>query len=178
MKVHHFTPFSVEKNLGKAYNQCFEIVGEDDWVCLRDCDTLFLLPDTPTRIYEYVKRNQDVGLLTSYCNRIHHTSDQLFGGKINEDTNILNHIKIARDVEKDGYETLELTKNVSGFLMVISKKTWREMPFPESGQCLGIDTSYWQRLVTAKKKIYLMKSIYVWHTYRIENGITNKTHLL
>ena len=38
--VHHITPGRADLNFGKAINHVIEFLPDDDWVCLRDIDTL------------------------------------------------------------------------------------------------------------------------------------------
>lgn len=173
--IHHCTPYRIDKNLGKAYNDAMSIIGNNDWMCFRDIDTMFLLPEQPAMIEQYVELFSSAGLLTCYTNRIHPLSQQLLN-QVSEDDAIRKHMRVAEQQALIGYNVTELTKHISGFLMVISKKTWNELPFPETDQALGVDTLYWQRLVRAGKKILRMDSVYIWHTYRL-NNINDKSHL-
>ena len=179
MKIHVCTPFSLEKNLGKAYNEQMSLVGENDWCCFHDYDITFLLPDSIPIMYEYVKRNPDAGILTCYTNRISKLSvPQLLGGKISSDTNIENHIKFAERQKAQLYSVTPITRDISGFLMLISKKTWEDLKFTEDTLCLRVDTIYNRRLREKGKSILRMNGLYVFHIYRMLTGIKNKTHLL
>jgi len=178
MTIHHCTPFDRAKDLGRAYNQTFRKVKNEDWVCLRDIDTMFLTPDAPNIIEDYVLSNQDCGLLTCYTNRISlASSEQLLNGQLSEEPSITHHIRIAEDLSKMPKTATELTGHVSGLLMVISKRVWRQVKFPETGQCLGVDSAYCEALRAAGLSILRMNSLYIFHQYRITKGINYREHL-
>lgn len=178
MTIHILTPYSLSKDLGLAYNQACRPIPDNDWICLTDYDTLFLTSDSINIMYEYVRLNPDAGLLTPFTNRIHPTSPQLLDGKVSEVPDIKWHIEKAERQKELLYQTTELEKNISGFVMLFSKKTWNEVQFREGGGCLGVDTIFWRALKRAGKKILRMDGLYVFHTYRITQGIDNKKHLL
>lgn len=176
--IHVKTPFDLEKNLGRAYNKAFEDVEERDWVCLIDHDVMFLTPDAIGLMYEYVRSFPETGIFTAYTNRIHPlAADQLLDGKLNENTCIKYHTERAYNQKRFGITVTEINHVISGFLMLISKRTWNEIKFPENGKCLGVDNFYSQAVLDAGKKIYRMNSMYVWHSYRLQNGIKDKEHL-
>lgn len=177
MKIHITIPFATDKDLGKAYNEACAMVPDGDWICILDHDVMFLTPDAINIMYGYVERNPDVGLLTCYANRIHQSSPQLFDRGMMHITDISYHINVAEKQKQHLYEVTEVDKNISGFLMLFSKETWKQFPFKEGAGCLGIDTAFWQSLVSAGKKILRMDGLYVFHTYRLQNGIQNKDHL-
>jgi len=176
--IHVKTPYALDKNLGRAYNQAFEDIDERDWVCLIDHDVLFLTPDAIGLMYEYVRSFPETGIFTCLTNRIHPLAvDQLLDGRVNENTCIKYHQDRAYNQKRFGIKVTDIKHHISGFLMLISKKTWREIKFSESGRCLGVDNDFSANVLERGKKIYRMDSVYVWHSYRL-NNITDKTHLL
>lgn len=178
MQIHHLTPFRRDKNLAAAYNFVFErYCRPNDWVVLRDIDTMFLTPDAPNIIEDYINLYPDTGIFTCYTNRLSlHSKDQLYGGAISPNTNILHHIKIAESLKEDR-SVKEIDKKISGFLMVISYKTWEKFKF-SGAACLGVDNQFSQGILDAGLPIYRMNGVYLFHSYRILNGINNKTHLI
>lgn len=175
--IHILTPYSLSKDLGKVYNDACRLIPDDHWICLTDYDTLFLTPDAISIMHEYVRRNPEAGLLTPFTNRIHPTSPQLLGGKVSEVPDISWHIKKAEAQKEFLYQVTEIEKNVSGFVMLFSKKTWNEVKFREGAGCLGVDTMFWKELKAKGKKMLRMDGLYVWHTYRLNTNINDKTHL-
>ncbi len=177
MNVHIIKPYSVEKNLGKAYNYSMSLIPDGDWACMMDYDTMFLTHDCGKILHEYAKLLPDAGLLTCYTNRIHPKAYNQLTGGISDEFDVREHINTAKLQRNFLYQFTELNKEVSGFLMMISKATWNEVKFNESEKkCLGIDNEYCWALFDKGKKIYRMNGLYIWHTYR-PNDITDKSHL-
>lgn len=182
MQVHILIPYRCDKNLGLAYNQAMAMIPEGDAACLCDIDTCFLTPDAPALIQEYVYRTFDyglpVGILTCFTNRVSPLSKmQLLGRAVNENTDMKVHLQYAEDLKKELFNTTVIDRDISGFLMVISKKVWQQYPFPETGKALGVDTHYGRMIRAAGLQILRMDGLYIWHTYRLLNGISDKKHL-
>ncbi len=176
--IHYPTPYRRDKNLGKAYNAEFEKVDLNDWVCLRDLDTLFLTQDAPNIIENYTEQFPQTGIFTCYTNRISPLAkDQLFDKRLFNETNIVRFLKSAENIKQNN-TVQEITTPISGMLMVISKRTWLKFPFPEDGKCLGVDNIYSKTILDSGLKIYRMNAILIWHSYRILNGVANRKHLL
>jgi GT2 family glycosyltransferase len=178
MTIHVKTPYAEDKNLGRAYNKAFEDVEARDWVCLIDHDVMFLTPDAIGLMYEYARSFPETGIFTCYTNRIHPlAADQLLDGRVNENTCIKYHSERAYNQKRFGISITQIDHVISGFLMLVSKQTWNRVKFPEHGKCLGVDNLFSQAVMNEGRKIYRMNSLYVWHSYRLMNGITNKEHL-
>ncbi len=179
MAIHYLQPFRSDKNLGRAYNDAMKLIPDEDHACLRDIDTLFLTPNTPNIIEQYVKSYPNA-LLISYTNRVSAINQtQLFNNEVSENTDILHHQNIAYQLEEMYRSSASIiNKDISGFLMVLPKHVWLRYPFPETGKCIGIDTHYGRLLRRNGVHIYRMNSVYVFHTYRLRNGVKDKTHLL
>lgn len=178
MQVHILKPYRNDKNLGLAYNEAMAMLPDDSAACLCDLDTCFLTPDAGWIVEEYVNRNPDAGILTCFTNRISPLSkNQLLNDTVSDNTDMKHHIEVAEFQKKFLFETLEINRDISGFLMVVTKKTWQQYPFDETGRALGIDTHYGRKIRAAGLQIHLMMGLYIWHTYRLLNGITDKKHL-
>ena len=179
IKIYSFTPFASDKNFGKACNDHCELVPNDeDWILLRDCDTTFLTPDFPQQIQSIVDKYHDkYDVIGCYTNRIG-LEYQLYNKTFSEDTNIKNHIEIAKQLhEKYGDEVAPLNKNIAGFFLLFSKKAWKEHPFEEgllvskkdydgkvkSGYIDYFFTNYFAR----KKRVGIALGLYVFHVYRM-----------
>ena len=176
--IHIKTPFALDKNLGRAYNEAFEGVPDGDWVCLIDRDVCFLSPNSIPIMHEYIKQWPDTGIFTCFTNRIHQlATDQLYFDEPSEDDRVSNWEKIAEQQEDSKLDVTEIKHPISGFLMLISKKTWNEIKFFPDGSCLGVDNVYSHDVLMTGRKIYRMDKIVVWHSYRLKN-IRDKSHLL
>lgn len=179
MKVKILIPYSLEKNLGKAYNEAMATLAEDEWGCLTDIDTCFLTPDAGVILENYASRFPDAGILTCYTNRISPLSTmQLLKGRVEEDADMRRHVKLAEYQKKYLYQATEIDRDISGMLMMISKRFWNEFSFSEDLKCLGVDTEYNRRIREAGAKILRMDGLYLFHVYRLNLGIHNKTHLV
>ncbi len=179
--IHLVHPFDiVGKNLGRAYNNAFRNCPDGDWLCVMDWDVLLLTHDAVQLMTEYTVKYPDTGIFTCYTNRIHSgAKDQLLNGVVSEDTDIRNHIKVAENIRDDGaISVTEINHHISGMLMLISKSTWKEINFSEDKRCLGVDNEYSDKILLAGKRILRMNMIYVFHIYRLMQGVRNKSHLL
>lgn len=176
--VHIVKPYSITKNLGEAYNKTMQMIPDGDWACLCDYDTMFLTPDCGYILNTYAEMYPDFGLLTCLTNRIHPLAfKQLYGGEVSEDDSILNHQKKAEIMKQNLYKVNRVEHEVSGFLMLISKKTWQKVKFKEeNGRCLGVDNTFCWNLLEKGEKIGVMLGMYLFHSYRLKN-IKDKSHL-
>lgn len=168
-------PFSLEKNLGKAYNEAMAKV-TDDYCILMDYDAMLLTPTAIPLIDKYVKAYPEAALFTGYASRSHKSSAGYFPRQ--NTGNMIEAIRTAERLERYPMKVKKLEKNITGFFMVIKRTTWEKYKFKEGPGCLGVDTDYWQQLAKGNEIMYLMETIYVWHTYRLTTGTHNKQHLL
>lgn len=179
MKVKILIPYSTEKNLGKAYNESMGRLNDDEWGCLHDIDVCFLTPDAGMILENYAACYHGAGILTCFTNRVSPLSRmQLLSGVIDENMDMRRHIKLAQSQKQYAYQATEIKGDISGMLMMISKRVWNEFKFSENLQCLGVDTEYNRRIRAAGLKIFRMDALYVFHLYRIMTGIHNKKHLV
>lgn len=177
-------PYRADKNLGKAYNQAFQSLPNESALCLRDYDTLWLTHDYNIHLDEYHKRYPDA-VLTCFTNRVGKLSiPQLHRGVVGSNTDIRWHLLQAAAIQvKSGnllgkYPVTEINQDISGMMLVVPRKVWLDHPFPQNKLCLGVDT-YWGREIRAKGvKILRMDGLYIWHSYRLLNGVHDKRHLL
>jgi GT2 family glycosyltransferase len=176
--IHVKTPFALDKNLGNAYNIAFEDLLNDEWVCLIDHDVLFLTPNSIRIMYDYIAKYPDA-MFTCLTNRIHPLAvDQLYFDKPSDNDSIRFWQNIAESQEINCKEEVtEINHEISGFLMLVSKRMWNEIKFLDSGKCLGVDNDFSSRVLARGKKILRMNKIVVWHSYRLDD-IKNKKHLL
>jgi hypothetical protein len=194
--IYYFSPFSVEKNLGVAYNQHMQLIGDDDHAVLTDGDTCWLTPDYGMVISEYVKLYPDA-VLTCWTNRINEKAEQQYnyqykwsdglsahGGHIRDCVDMRPHLALAADMQKQPLSVTALHGFVSGFCMVVPKKVWNQTKFPEQQMfegrgphnLLGVD-NWWTNEVRANGvQVLRMNSMYIFHVYRL---LTNSNaHLL
>lgn len=178
--VHHITPARADKNLGKAINQLIEGLPDNDWVCLRDIDTV------PVNHVEFIKQCEEIAnrgdfdLVSCMTNRLglHY---QLVDGKINESMDFLEHMEIGRKLATEyGSQVAKCPASVGGIMMLFSKRTWLKIgKIPEGGIVLGgkyIDYHISEKVSKLRMKTGIAQGIYLFHVYRI--GMEGKKHLL
>lgn len=174
--IYYFTPFALDGNLGAAYNQYMQLLpNDDDWACFVDGDAMFMTPDFGKVIADVVEKNPETGMFTCYTNRVAN-KEQLYRGIFSESADMLHHRDIAfvcRSVMAD--KTEELTRPISGVMMLIQKRTWKEFPFKDG--LLSVDNDISRRLMQAGRKVLLMRGIYLLHYYRMREGRRNTKHL-
>lgn len=176
--IHILKPFRPDKNLGRAYNEAMQMIPDGEWACLCDLDTCFLSPDAGTVLHEYVKRFPDTGLFTCYTNRVHELAvEQLYAGRISDNLDMRHHHEIAEVQKKHLYSVTPIDHPISGYLMMVKKEVWKETKFMEGHGCLGVDNFFSAAILAKGLKILRMDGLYLWHSYRIMNGVRNKTHL-
>lgn len=172
------TPYSTDKNLGRAYNRMIQALTSFGFVCVIDYDVMFLTPDAISLIEQYTKNFPDTGIFTCFTNRLHPLSDgQLYARICSENDSIRHHIDLAEKQKKD-MTVSEINHPIGGFLMVIRTKVWQEIKFNENKKCLGVDNDFSKRVLDAGYKILRMNGLYVWHSYRLVGGYRDKKHLL
>lgn len=176
--IYYFTPYSTEKNIGKAYNDYCKIVpNDDDWICLMDGDIAFLHPQWGHDIEGYVKNKKEYDLLTAYTFRTRNRN-QKYKRTIWTDTNI---IRLWQESQKQSmyikdWSVKPVHSDIAGFLMLFRKSLWNEIPFPED-KILGIDTAWSMNVLRAKKRIGVMEKIVCFHYYRHHKPLENVNHL-
>jgi hypothetical protein len=183
--VHHITPGRADKNIGKAINTIIRGLPDDDWICLRDIDTL---PMYHEKIYQQCEEIASAGefdLVGCMTNRLglHY---QLVGGQKSDDSDIANHRKIALELYKEhGNDIKVINQAIGGLFMLFSKKTWEKVGgFPEGGiQIKGhfFDYHFCKQIMKHRLRIGIAKGIYLFHYYRFESGQDtrrNISHLL
>lgn len=177
MKIHFIHPFSLEKHYGKEINETFALIPDEDWLCILDWDCMLLSHQQAGIIYQYAQNNPDAGMLVAISNRSGSHGQRGKDG-ISTNYNSKYHHELASDLIKRMPTVTELDDNISGFLMLVSKKTWNEVKFSDELNILHVDRDYARRLIAAGKKILRMNSVYVWHSYRLWNNGRDKSHLL
>jgi len=170
MTVHHITPGRADKNFGKALNDIIEFLPDEDWICLRDIDTL------PLHHREFFKQCEDIAnageydLIGCMTNRLG-LKYQLHNGKLSEDFNIKRHIVIAQQrFLEHGSKVIDSPGTVAGIFMLFSKQTWEDVGrFHEGGiQINGsfIDFIFNEQVKKINGRIGIAPGIYLFHIYR------------
>ena len=176
--VRYVIPYDTSKNIGKSYNEAFNGLNDDDFVCFVDGDTIFLDSYFGSRIQQIIDDNPELNAATCLTNRV--SCKWQVVDKINWfNENMLDHDRLTKDIwSKFGTSIVDMTNQqlMSGVLILLKKETWKKIGgFKEDGM-LGIDNDFHERLIKHNEKLYLMNGIYVYHKYRF-GDISNKKHL-
>ncbi len=174
--IHYTTPYSTDKDLGRAYNDTMHLCSlAFTHICLMDGDIMFLTPDWGTIIEEYVNEYPEA-VLTCRTNRIHAESKQL-DRQLMTCTDVETMINSATDRKRLRTVTpINPGEGMSGFLMVVPVKVWERIKFIEGIGCLGVDSQFRMDVHAAGIPIYIMDGLLVYHIYRL--GHDSKTHLV
>lgn len=182
--IHYCTPFSLEKNIGREYNNYVKRISrsDNDWVFFIDGDAMFLDPFWGKHIADIVGKYTNTGLFTCKTNRVG-CQLQCHNFVRSMDSNILNHFKISEDLRQKRYwDVSQVNHIISGIMMGFKVKTWKEVGgFTENpNEILKVDNRFSNRILRAGKKILIMEGVYLFHYYRLHqpNPRKAKAHLL
>ena len=171
------TPFSFEKNLGKAYNEAMNLLpSDDDWAIITDIDILFMDNKAPFHFKKAIELFPETGIFTCPANRTGR-GQQKYKGELSKDANIINHRKIAiKEAEK--FRVKDITEPIAGYIMAIRKGVWKSVGGFKEAEILGIDLDFSKKVMAAGYTIKLIESVYIFHYYRLlEGGPAYREHL-
>jgi len=182
--IWYFTPYATDKNYFKAIDAYMKVVPENDWVCLRDGDTMFLYSDFGHKLQGYIDRYPNTGLFTCVTNRCHYTCQQLNTTAF-EERDIVWQKRIADRVFSDKqYKVKEVDRRIAGHMMMIKKSTWTKIRaeverkvIAQGKKILGVDTKICNAILKYGLKIRIMEGFYLFHFLRFDKGIDDETHL-
>lgn len=185
MRILYCTPYSLERNLGKSYNEYVKKLTSslDDFVFFIDGDCMFLDPTWGKHIHDIVQRYPDAGIFTCYTNRVGNLN-QCYGRVRNDNPNILDHYQIAQKLKQEKYWDVKVHNNrvISGHMFGFSRKTWEEVGgFTENqNEILKVDNYFSRKVLQSGKDILVMEGLYCLHYYRMHEPDPKhaKNHLL
>lgn len=175
MTITFLTPFDLtgSKNIGKAYNEAIE-AAPDEYICLRDGDTIFMIPDWGIQIKEIIETNPDYDIIGCMTNRLA-IPQQLVPGMFDE-PDIGKHLETAENLQQFRTEVFK-SNMAAGLCLIFHKSVWQKCKFKEN-------TVIFDRIfcIDAKLKgfnIGIAKGLYLLHLYRYgkENPQHYKDHL-
>jgi hypothetical protein len=178
--VHHITPARTDKNFGKAINQMIEGLPENDWICLRDIDTLPACHEIFIQQCEEIANNsQGYDLIGCMTNRLG-LDYQLVNGMFDE-WDIRKHREVAKGLARNGnIKGIGSSQTIGGLMMLFSKKTWLKAgKFMEGGimiQGKFIDYYFSKAVSKVRGRMGIAEGVYLIHLYRMDapNGETRK----
>ena len=180
--IYYSIPWNTEKNIGVYYNQMMKLVDEDDYVCFIDGDATFTTTFFGKQLEDIVSKYKECEFFTCVTNRVG-CSWQVSGDL--PSNNIEEHRKYGKILYDDFYDSVTQIQDqvnaLSGVLILISKKLWKDIGgFKEDGM-LGIDNDFYFKALSQNRIIYRMDGVYLYHWYRggdMSRSKESKMHLL
>jgi hypothetical protein len=165
MKVWHFSPYSIEKNFGKAINEYCALVPAGDWIAITDGDVCKLLPDWGVQISDIAQEADDdnyqlIGCLTNRLRQNYQLVPNMF-----DKFDIRQHYEMASAIRQLHYHDITQVKApIAGFFMLFPQWVWDKYRFQEGTECF--DTIFSNKILRMGGKIGLAKGLYLYHFYR------------
>lgn len=174
--IHYITPGHSSLNLGKEINDFVKLIPVNDWVCLRDIDTMPAYHEVFFKQIEDITKT-DFGLVGCMTNRLglkHHLID----GEKSENTDWKFHREIGKQRHKEFGSTVkemdfnlqEMAHSIGGVMMLFPKKVWLDVGgFEEGGVSINgyfIDYLFTKSVIARGHKIGIAEGVYMIHQYR------------
>jgi hypothetical protein len=168
--IYHVTPF-LRGDISEGINRHIEPLPEDAWVCVRDADTMFLTWRQQWQL-ELIAEKTDCGLITCMTNRCYPTYC-MPGQTLSHDYDILNHVKIAKQMEQDHWcEVVPCPPPydpdhegiIFGQFMMFPRRVWKDV-----GGYRGMvnhDIDFSQKVKKAGYKSGIATGVYIFHAFR------------
>jgi GT2 family glycosyltransferase len=167
MKIHYSTPYSTSKNFGGAINDFCELIKDpQDWIVIRDMDTLFVQTHAGYVISRSLElHGSNFGLIGCMTNRLR-GKHQLHNGEFSNNHDIKHHYEIGTHYQS--FEIEKTDKVIAGMFMAFQKKTFDLVGgFSENDKYFDIIFS--SKILKAGLNLGIMKGLYIYHMYRIWN---------
>lgn len=166
MKLVAMTPFSLERNLGQAYNAEMARLPEDGWACFMDHDMMFTTRAWYGQLVEAIEFMPGAGIISAVANRIGahwQRADRV--DRNNHDIAYHRKIGHARLLSSRTLLDVTDTKGIGGVVLCLSKATWRDAGGFVDG-ILCVDHQMHFAVRRTGRRIYLLESLYVYHWRR------------
>lgn len=163
--IWYSNPWSSDRNFGKAINDFCRLVQDpNDWIVIQDGDICYLTSDWGARIEAALKLDgHKFGLIGCKTNRIRER-EHCHNSKMSDNPDMKHHSEIALNYNLAGIQ--ETKKIVAGYFMAFQKKTFDLVGgFKEN--CAEFDVFFNIAMKKRGLKKGLIRSLYVWHSYRL-----------
>jgi hypothetical protein len=166
--IHYVVPWKTG-NIGGGINDAIAAIapGRNDWICVRDGDTMFLTSQWGRHIEQIV----DKAMLESYelvgcmTNRLR-AAYQLHLGYLDDDPAIGNHVQIANWRGNEFGANIEEipTGPIAGMFMLFPRRVWEREPFAE--RSIYFDQEFTASVRRSGGKVGVALGLYLFHLYR------------
>lgn len=181
--IHYITPGRPDKNFGKAINDIVKGLPDNDWICLRDIDTLVLDHATLFKQLDDIVKlhGNEYDMFGAMTNDLG-LKYQLYEGKLNRTYNLEEHHARAKKLAEEKYSEVTYNKNsyIGGFFMLFSKAIWQKIGgLPEGLVIRGkfIDYIFSKMVQKAGGRIGICQGVYIYHFCRYGKPRKDISHL-
>ncbi len=182
VQVHHITAARADKNFGRAVNELIQGLPDNDWICLRDIDTVPPFHEEFIKQCEEIANNpQGYSLIGCMTNRLG-LPWQLVPGMWDE-WDMKKHRDKAKELSLiKSIKPLKGLETVGGVMMMFPKSAWiKAGKFPEGAiEIKGKFVDYHFSMAVKKfGKLGIAEGVYLFHLYRSDakDTRTYKGHL-
>ena len=182
VNVHYITPAKSDKNYGKAINDLVRNIPENDWICLRDIDTLPVDHVSFIKQCEVIASENKADLISCMTGRLG-LKYQLLDSKFSDNDSIDVEVKKGKYLASKFVNEIELINDtVADIMMLFPKWLWTKAGgFKEGGILINGSMLDYHFCMDCKKvgaRIGIAKGIYLFHLYRWGKSRKEKSHLL
>lgn len=165
MKLWPMTPFALDRNLGRAYNEAMALIPDGDGCIFIDHDAMATTREWYPQLVEAYDFLPDAGALVAVTNRIDAVWQRAQEAD-RENHDIGYHTRIGLDrLARRTLLDITDTKGFGGVMFAVSKAAWRDAGGFSDG-LLCVDHSLHFGLQRAGRRVYLLESLYVYHRRR------------
>lgn len=158
-------PYALDLNLGRAYNECMELVPADAWIVFQDHDMMATTRQWYRQIAEAIRFKPDAGAFVAVTNRIDAVWQRAAeSDPENHDIGYHTALGMARLSMRTLLDITD-TKGFGGVMFAVSKAAWRAAGGFADG-LLCVDHSLHFGLRRAGRRVFLIEGLYVYHRRR------------
>lgn len=158
------TPFAIDGDLGRAYNECMALIPEDAWLLCMDHDMMLTTREWYRQVVEAIAFKPEAGAFVACTNRIAPPWQQVGDA---ENYDIAHHRRFGTERLKVR-TLLDITDTMGfgGVLFALSKSAWQKVGGFVEGGMLCVDHRMHFALRAAGYRVYMLESLYVFHWRR------------
>jgi glycosyltransferase involved in cell wall biosynthesis len=173
-----YAPPGYGQDLGRAYNDCMERLGPDDWAVFLDHDARFCGGHTQSLMNEIAQGFAGAEILiTGLANRIGNPYQRVAQFEDVHDLAIHDAVADAQfALHRDTLHHVTDTPSTSGFIMMLSRKTWEKHRFIPG--FLGVDNAMHKSFRGGNGHVYLAPALYAYHFYRADGDLSHAIRTL
>jgi hypothetical protein len=159
------TPFALDKNLGRSYNEAMQLLPEDAWGAMLDHDAMQTTRDWYALLTEAIAFQPAAGAFVAVTNRIDAVWQRAAEADP-ENHDIGYHTRVGLErLKRRTLLDITSTKGFGGVFFAVSKAAWRRAGGFADG-LLCVDHSIHFGLQRTCRSVYLIEGLYVYHRRR------------